>query len=77
VTSQGFRGDIKGRSPLAGHLASNPGALMSKDTMLDLFWPDAHVAENTVDRTIARIRKALDDDAGRPTFIQTISGEGY
>ena len=62
---------------ILGHLASNPGALISKNAMLDLFWPDAHVAENTVDRTIARIRKALDDDAGRPMFIQTISGEGY
>ena len=62
---------------ILGHLASNPGVLMSKDALLDRFWPDAHVAENTVDRTIARIRKALDDDAGTPMFIQTLSGEGY
>lgn len=36
-----------------------------------------HVTENTVTRAIADIRKALDDDAAEPRFIQTVARRGY
>lgn len=59
------------------HLASHPGEIVTKDALLDRFWPDVHVTENTLTRAIADIRKALGDDPAAPRFIQTIPKRGY
>ena len=50
---------------------------MTKDALLDRFWPDVHVTENTLTRAIADIRGVLGDDAAEPTFIQTVARRGY
>jgi DNA-binding winged helix-turn-helix (wHTH) protein/Tfp pilus assembly protein PilF len=62
---------------LLGHLASHPGRVVPKEALLERFWADVHVAENTLDRAITRIRKALGDDPARPTYIQTVPRRGY
>jgi DNA-binding winged helix-turn-helix (wHTH) protein len=59
------------------HLASRPGELITKEALLDRFWPDVSVTENTLTRAIADIRKALGDNAARPRFIQTVARRGY
>jgi DNA-binding winged helix-turn-helix (wHTH) protein len=59
------------------HLATRPGEIVTKDALLDAFWPDVHVSENTLTRAIADIRKALGDDAAEPQFIQTVARRGY
>ena len=59
------------------HLVERAGEIASKDTLLETFWPDVHVTENTLTRAIADIRKALGDDAGEPEFIQTVARRGY
>ena len=59
------------------HLATRSGEIVTKDALLDAFWPDVHVTENTLTRAIADIRKALGDDAGEPQFIQTVARRGY
>ncbi len=51
--------------------------MISKETLLETFWADVHVAENTLDQAIGRIRKALEDDPERPKFIQTVPRQGY
>ena len=59
------------------HLAERAGSIVTKDALLEAFWPDVHVTENTLTRAIADIRKALGDDAGEPAFIQTVARRGY
>src|SRR5688500_15390798 len=62
---------------ILAHLAANQGQTMTKDALLDRFWPDVHVTENTLTRAIADIRGVLGDDAAEPTFIQTVARRGY
>ena len=35
--------------------------MVTKEALLERFWPDVHVTENTLTRAIADIRKALGD----------------
>jgi DNA-binding winged helix-turn-helix (wHTH) protein len=58
-------------------LVTHASQTISKEQLLDQFWADVNVTENTLTRAIADIRKALDDDAGQPKFIQTVSRRGY
>jgi DNA-binding winged helix-turn-helix (wHTH) protein len=57
--------------------ASRPGVIITKDELLERFWPDVHFSENTLTRAIADIRKAIGDDASQPTFLQTAARRGY
>jgi DNA-binding winged helix-turn-helix (wHTH) protein len=58
-------------------LAQRAGQIVSKDALLEAFWPDVHVTENTLTRAIADIRKALGDDPSEPRYIQTVARRGY
>jgi tetratricopeptide (TPR) repeat protein len=62
---------------ILGHLAANAGQLVTKEALLERFWPDVSVTENTLTRAIADIRKALGDNATAPRFIQTVARRGY
>ena len=62
---------------ILAHLASHPGELVSKEALLDRFWPGINVTDNTLARAIADIRRALGDEAGAPRYIQTIARRGY
>ncbi len=62
---------------ILAHLISQNGAIVTKEELLERFWPDTFVAENTLARAIADIRKALDDDASKPMFVQTRARRGY
>jgi DNA-binding winged helix-turn-helix (wHTH) protein len=62
---------------ILSYLASRPGEIVTKDALLDQFWADVHVTENTVTRAIADIRKALGDNASTPRYIQTAARRGY
>jgi DNA-binding winged helix-turn-helix (wHTH) protein len=62
---------------ILAYLAAHPGETITKEALLDKFWADVNVTENTLTRAIADIRKALADDAGEPAFIQTVSRRGY
>ena len=53
------------------------GAIVTKDELLDRFWADVHVSENTLARAIADIRKALGEDAAAPRYLETVSRRGY
>lgn len=50
------------------------GALMTKDRLLELGWPQGEVAEESLTRCIYSLRKYLGADKG---FIKTIYGRGY
>ncbi|HEU0167298.1 MAG TPA: winged helix-turn-helix domain-containing protein, partial [Chloroflexota bacterium] len=59
-------------------LAANPGALLSRDQIMDAIWGADYVAEsNVVDRHIRNLRAKLHDDWHKPRFIDTVPGLGY
>ncbi|PWU06031.1 MAG: hypothetical protein C5B51_13135 [Terriglobia bacterium] len=58
-------------------LAERQGRLVTKQELLDAVWPDIHVTEGVLKRAVLEIRKALDDPAEEPRFIQTLHRRGY
>ena len=58
-------------------LAEARGALVTRELLLERFWPDVIVADNTLTRAIADIRIALGDSAGAHQYIQTLARRGY
>lgn len=58
-------------------LADARGALVTRELLLERFWPDVTVADNTLTRAIADIRLALGDAPVAPTYIQTLARRGY
>ena len=58
-------------------LAEARGSLVTRDLLLDRFWPGVTVTDNTLTRAIADIRKVLGDEPGHPTYIQTEARRGY
>ena len=62
---------------ILGYIVGRGGEIVTKDELLERFWPDVNVTENTLTRAIADIRKAIGDDAAAPRFLQTASRRGY
>ena len=50
---------------------------MTKRELLDALWPDVFVADGALKVCIREIRRALDDDAPAPRFIETAHRRGY
>ena len=60
------------------YLMLHPGESISRDRLLDEVWGWASQVETrVVDMRIAEIRRALDDDASEPIYIETEIGYGY
>ena len=59
------------------YLATHAGMVISREELLSIVWGDSFVAENTLSRTISRLRKALGDDWQHPRYLETISKTGY
>lgn len=53
------------------------GSDVTKNVMLEEVWPKKVVSEDVLSVGISQIRKALGDNARKPTFIKTIPGIGY
>lgn len=49
----------------------------SPDEIIETVWDGTSVENNSVEKSIAGIRKGLDDDAKNPRFIKTVRGKGY
>jgi two-component system response regulator RegX3 len=59
-------------------LASQPGHVISKRTILEELWGTRHVAdEHACDVHISNLRRKLEHDPGRPERIVTVRGAGY
>jgi pimeloyl-ACP methyl ester carboxylesterase len=79
--------DLRGPSgPLAvtpkalavlAYLAARPGQLVTKRELLDEVWQGVFVADGALKVCIREIRRALDDDARAPRFIETAHRRGY
>ncbi|WP_306805642.1 winged helix-turn-helix domain-containing protein [Caballeronia sp. BR00000012568055] len=55
-------------------LAAADGALVSKNELMRLVWPDVIVEENNLQVHMSALRKALGENRG---LVQTVSGRGY
>jgi DNA-binding winged helix-turn-helix (wHTH) protein len=58
-------------------LVGHADEVVSKRQLIDEVWRTEFVAENTLTRTIAELRRVLGDDARNPSYIQTIHKRGY
>src|SRR5262245_41947442 len=59
------------------YLAVRPGKLVTKRELLESLWPDVFVADGALKVCIREIRRALEDDARTPRFIETAHRRGY
>ena len=53
------------------------GRLLEKDELMQGIWQDRFVEESNLTFNIKMLRKALQDDAQRPRFIETVPRRGY
>jgi len=58
-------------------IVSKSGQIVTKDELLEKFWPGVNVTENTLTRAVADIRKAIGDGAAEPQYLETASRRGY
>ena len=62
---------------LLGYLAPHAGRVVTKDEILERVWRQRFVAESVLSRSVADIRRLLDDEASQPRVIETIPKRGY
>jgi DNA-binding response OmpR family regulator len=59
-------------------LASRPGIVFSRDTLLTNVWKgDTYVTERSVDALVKRLRRKIEPDTDTPRYILTVWGSGY
>lgn len=68
-------------TPKAFHLlkilVENHGHIVDKEKLISEIWADSFVEDGNLAVSATALRKALDDDASNPTFIETIPRRGY
>ncbi|HET9531419.1 MAG TPA: winged helix-turn-helix domain-containing protein [Blastocatellia bacterium] len=58
-------------------LVENRGHVVEKQRLMDEIWPDTEVEEGNLTVNISALRKALDEGANGPRYIQTLPRRGY
>lgn len=58
-------------------LVKRKGHLIAKEDLMRAVWTDSFVEDGNLAFTIRLLRKALDDDAKNPRFIETVAKRGY
>ncbi len=77
-----FRGKELNLTPkgllLLEYLMTHSEEVISRERLLDVVWGwEKTIASRAVDARIAELRRALDDSADDPAFIETSAGAGY
>lgn len=63
---------------LLAYLAHNAGRVLTQDQLLEHVWGDAYLGEShLLQVSINRLRRKIEPDPARPTYIQTRVGVGY
>ena len=57
-------------------LVRQPGSLLTTNALLDEVWGHQFVTDSVLRTAISELRTALDDDARKPRFIETVSRRG-
>jgi DNA-binding winged helix-turn-helix (wHTH) protein/predicted ATPase len=58
-------------------LAERAGRVVTKDELFESAWADSAVTDSALATCIQEIRRALNDDARTPRFIETVHRRGY
>ncbi len=59
-------------------LASNPGRVFTRETLLESLWGSSAYREpRTIDVHVRHLREKLEDDPAEPSLILTVRGAGY
>ena len=58
-------------------LVENRGRLVQRQELLSAVWSDAFVTDHVLNRAVGQLRKALEDDAKEPRYIETVPTLGY
>jgi two-component system alkaline phosphatase synthesis response regulator PhoP/two-component system response regulator VicR len=59
-------------------LSKKPKKIFTRDELLEIIWGYDYLGDSrTIDMTIMRLRKKLDDDSDNPKYIRTVFGFGY
>jgi tetratricopeptide (TPR) repeat protein/DNA-binding winged helix-turn-helix (wHTH) protein len=58
-------------------LASSPGELVTRETLIEEVWGADHGSREALSHTVSDIRHALHDNADNPKFVQTLPKRGY
>jgi len=58
-------------------LATRPGWIVTKQELLENVWGDTIVTDASLSSCIRELRRAMDDDAHHPRFIETVHRRGY
>ena len=58
-------------------LVRHAGRLVTKQELLDLVWPDAHVEEGILSVHVSNLRRELDDRDSNHQVIETVARTGY
>ncbi len=59
------------------YLAEHPGRLVTKAEVIQQVWAGAHVSDDVLRASVRDIRRALDDDATAPQYLETVGRQGY
>ncbi|MCH9695244.1 MAG: winged helix-turn-helix domain-containing protein [Gammaproteobacteria bacterium] len=59
------------------YLSRRPGTVVSADEIIDSVWGGRPMGDNPVYKSVAKLRRALGDDANSPTYIATVAKKGY
>jgi DNA-binding response OmpR family regulator len=63
---------------LLEYLMTHAEEVLTRERLLDAVWGwDYPAGTRTVDTRIAELRRALEEDASSPQFIETVAGTGY
>ena len=58
-------------------LVEKNGTLVTKDDLIERVWEGASIYEGNIPYTVSVVRKALGDDAANPSYVETVSKQGY
>jgi DNA-binding winged helix-turn-helix (wHTH) protein/tetratricopeptide (TPR) repeat protein len=59
------------------YLCHHPHVVISADTLLEACWGNIAPSDNAIHKIITQLRRALDDSAVEPRYIETIRKRGY
>lgn len=58
-------------------LAARPGEVLPREALMQALWPGVVVGDDSLARTVSKLRQALGDDARSPAYVETIAKRGY
>lgn len=62
---------------LLTYLMQNENKVIPKKELFEEIWEDKFTGDGTLNVHIRKIRKAIEREAGKPEYIQTVWGDGY